>query len=53
MTEPTRAQRAERAMRDLLRDNDLPDPDAVVENGDELVLLWHDRKVALVVELDG
>jgi len=48
---PTRAAQAEHAIRRLLRDHDLPEPDTVLDEGDELLLLWHDRKLALVVEL--
>jgi hypothetical protein len=54
MTPPsTRAAQVEHAMRQLLRDHDLPEPDAVIDEGDELLLLWCDHKLALVVELDA
>jgi hypothetical protein len=53
MTPPTRAEQAEHAMRRLLRDHELPEPDDVVDDGDEIVLLWHDRKVAIVLELEA
>ncbi len=39
-------------MRRLLEDNGLPAPDEVVYGEDEVTFLWHDRKVALVVEID-
>jgi hypothetical protein len=43
---------AERRMMSLLKDNGLPLPDEV-EYGDTCVrFLWHDRKVAVVVDLE-
>lgn len=45
-------QRVERRMLRLLEDNGLPAPDEV-EFGERCVrFLWHDRKVAVVVDLD-
>ena len=45
-------QRVERRMRTLLRDYGLPCPDEV-RYGERCVrFLWHDRKVAVVVDLD-
>ena len=45
-------QQAERRMLQLLEDGGLPRPDAV-EYGERCIrLLWHDRKVAVVVDLD-
>lgn len=45
-------QRAERRMIRLLKDAGLPLPDEV-EYGERCVrFLWHDRKVAVVVDLD-
>jgi hypothetical protein len=45
-------QRAERRMLKLLQDAGLPPPDEV-QYGEHCVrLLWHDRKVAVVVDLD-
>jgi hypothetical protein len=44
---------AERAMRRLLRDHDLPEPDEVLDHDDGgIVCLWHEPKVALVVDLE-
>ena len=45
-------QRAERRMLQLLNDNGLPAPDEV-QYGEQCVrFLWHDLKVAVVVDLD-
>lgn len=45
-------QRVERRMWGLLREYGLPWPDEV-QHGDRCVrFLWHDRKVAVVVDLD-
>jgi hypothetical protein len=47
-----RKQQAERRMLRLLEDSGLPRPDEV-DYGDQCVrFLWHDLKVAVVVELD-
>ncbi len=43
---------AEHAMRRLLRDHDLPEPDEVLDHEDGIVCLWHESKVAVVVELE-
>jgi hypothetical protein len=45
-------QRAERKMLRLLEDAGLPAPDEVQYGENCVRLLWHDRKVAVVVELD-
>jgi hypothetical protein len=45
-------QRAERRMLQLLEDAGLPAPDEVQYGESCVRLLWHDRKVAVVVELD-
>ena len=45
-------QRAERKMLRLLEDAGLPAPDEVHYGENCVRLLWHDRKVAVVVELD-
>jgi hypothetical protein len=43
---------AERAMRRLLRDNDLPEPDQILDHDDGgIVCLWHEPKVAVVVDV--
>jgi hypothetical protein len=47
-----RKQQAERRMRQLLDDAGLPAPDEVQYGEVCIRLLWHDRKVAVVVELD-
>jgi hypothetical protein len=49
---PTHAE-AEERMRELLRDNDLPEPDSVLYDDGEVVFLWHEPKRAVIVELDG
>jgi hypothetical protein len=45
-------QRAERRMLQLLEDAGLPAPDDVQYEQNCVRLLWHDRKVAVVIELD-
>ncbi len=41
----------ERALRRLLAERDLPQPDEVVRREDGSILaLWHDRKVAVVIQ---
>jgi hypothetical protein len=49
---PSRAE-IEAAMRALLTDNDLPEPDEVLphENGG-IVCLWHEQRIAIVVDPD-
>lgn len=43
---------AERAMRRLLREHDLPEPDDILDHDDGIVCLWHEPKVAIIVELE-
>ena len=44
---------AERAMRRLLQEHDLPEPDDILDHEDGgIVCLWHEPKVAIVVELE-
>jgi hypothetical protein len=44
---------AERAMRRLLREHELPEPDAILDHEDGgIVCLWHEPKVAIVVDLE-
>ena len=44
---------AERAMRRLLRDHDLPEPDEILDHEEGgIVCLWHGPKVAIVVDLE-
>jgi hypothetical protein len=43
---------AERDMRELLADAGLPEPDEVSYDEASVVFLWHDRKLAVVVDLD-
>jgi hypothetical protein len=45
-------QRVERRMRGLLREYGLPGPDEVQHGERSVRFLWHDRKVAVVVDLD-
>ena len=52
-TRPTRND-AEAAMRRLLRENSLPEPDEVLPHEDGGILcLWHEPKVAVVIDLDA
>jgi hypothetical protein len=50
MSRPTPADVADRFLR-LLSDEGLPPPDEVEYGADELVFLYRDRKLAVVVEL--
>lgn len=44
---------AERAMRRLLREHDLPEPDEIFDHEDGgIVCLWHEPKVAIVVDVE-
>ncbi|MDT7561329.1 MAG: hypothetical protein QOI68_5811 [Pseudonocardiales bacterium] len=43
---------AETAMRDLLSEGGLPAPDEVEYRERSIVLLWHETKLAVVVDLD-
>jgi hypothetical protein len=44
---------AERAMRRLLREHALPEPDEILDHEDGgIVCLWHGPKVAIVVDLE-
>jgi hypothetical protein len=43
---------AEGAMRELLSESGLPPPDEVEYRDRSIVLLWHEMKLAVVVELD-
>ena len=44
---------AERAMRALLREHDLPEPDEILDHDEGgIVCLWHEPKVAIVVDLE-
>jgi hypothetical protein len=45
-------QRAERRLLRLLKDSGLPAPDEVQYGEDCVRFLWHDRKVAVVVDLE-
>ena len=50
--QPSREQ-AERAMRQLLADHDLPEPDEILDHDDGgIVCLWHEPKIAVVVDLE-
>jgi hypothetical protein len=50
-TSSPRALEAEARFRQLLADNDLPEPDEVEHRPGELLFLYHDRRLAVVVEL--
>jgi hypothetical protein len=51
--EPGTRAGAERAMRRLLAENDLPEPDEIRDHEDGgIVCLWHGPKVAVVVDLE-
>lgn len=45
-------QRAERRMLDLLTDSGLPLPDAVEYGEASVRFLWHERRLAVVVDLE-
>jgi hypothetical protein len=47
---PTHAE-AEQRMRELLRDNGLPEPDSVRYHADEVAFFWHDSKTVVIVDL--
>jgi hypothetical protein len=50
--QPSR-EHAERAMCQLLADYDLPEPDEILDHEDGgIVCLWHEPKVAVVVDLE-
>jgi hypothetical protein len=44
---------AERALRELLPDAGLPQPDEVEYREESVVFLWHATKLAVIVDLDG
>ncbi len=46
-------QAAERALRELLPSTGLPQPDEVEYRETSVVLLWHETKLAVVIDLDG
>jgi hypothetical protein len=39
-------------MRRLLREHDLPEPDDILDHEDGIMCLWHEPKVAIIVELE-
>jgi hypothetical protein len=43
---------AERAARQLLDDQGLPQPDQIEYREASIALLWNDRKVAMVIDVD-
>jgi len=56
MSEPERKpspEEAEERFRALLRENEMPEPDAVEHDpaAEELIFLWHEQKLAVVIEL--
>jgi hypothetical protein len=52
MPDNNHAAAAERRFRQLLADNDLPQPDEVEQRPGELLFLFHATKLAVVVELE-
>jgi hypothetical protein len=44
---------AERALRELLPRTGLPQPDEVEYREASVVFLWHETKLAVVIDLDG
>lgn len=50
----TTFEEVETRVRELCRSQGLPQPDEFIEadDADEVLALWHDRNVALVIELD-
>ena len=52
MATKSELQAAERDMRDLLRRNDLPQPDEVQHWEGSICLLWHDSKSAVIIDVD-
>src|SRR3954462_7775119 len=44
---------AERAFRELLPEAGLPQPDEVEYREESVVFLWHETKLAVIVDLDG
>jgi hypothetical protein len=40
-------------MRELLRDNGLPEPDSVRHDPDEVAFFWHESKTVVIVDLDA
>jgi len=51
MAQPSDLQAAERSIRELLERDGLPEPDDVEYREASIVLLWRDRKVAVVVDV--
>jgi hypothetical protein len=48
-----RRDEVERGMRCLLREHELPEPDEILDHEDGgIVCLWHEPKVAIVVDLE-
>jgi hypothetical protein len=39
-------------MRQLLEREQLPEPDEIEHREDSIVLLWHEQRLAVVVDLD-
>jgi hypothetical protein len=44
---------AEQAFRELLPEAGLPQPDEVEYRDESVVFLWHETKLAVIVDLDG
>jgi hypothetical protein len=53
MEEPTPiSDDAKQLLRRLLDDNDLPQPDEILPHEDGILCLWHEPKVAVVIEFE-
>ncbi|MEA2439394.1 MAG: hypothetical protein QOH76_818 [Thermoleophilaceae bacterium] len=53
MTITSEHEAAERAMRELLPNTGLPQPDEVEYRDASVVFFWHETKLAVVIDLDG
>ena len=51
MNNPPTPAEAEAHLRQLLTDNDMPQPDEVLHHPAEVVFLFHEKKLAVTVEL--
>jgi hypothetical protein len=52
MEATTHHEAAERDMRELLEDSALPQPDEVEYRERSVLMLWHETKLAVVIDLD-
>lgn len=51
-TAPPTREEAERRFRELLRGAELEEPDEILPHVDGLLCLWHEPKVAVVIDLE-